>query len=308
MNDLEKKARDHKKKSNGLGWYMAVSPDKGNQKALDRFNNATADGAIGEVAPMGEALEKDTVILYYENLPVEKISEVEPRTYDHPGATNYFRDTVEYEYEVDKNEVVERLADLITSEDYPEYDTSTDEEFWKFIEDNFDSLFDKYEKELLKEFSDYAREDWEEKHQESDWENRNDPYYYESLKESSQKRRYEYNGPVYYDGRKERDNFRMFTMAESPEKAISNILWRIAMGDKQRYYRYDLDNSKLILKELPDVAKEESDVDDEPHICDKCGIRLTDSGECPVCDYGEEDMFGESISPKEAIFRLKNLD
>lgn len=56
------------------------------------------------------------------------------------------------------------------------------------------------------------------------------------------------------------------------------------------------------------TAMGESLVDDEPHICDKCGIRLTDSGECPVCDYGEEDMFGESFSPKEAIFRLKDLD
>lgn len=230
-NELDQRAKKHKKKKEGLGWYMAVNPDKGNQKALDRFNNSTADGGVGEVAPMGEALERDTIILYYENLPVEKISDIEPSTLNYPGATNYFTDTVEYEYKVNKDEVVEALGDLITEEDYPEYDSATDEEFWKFIEDNFESLFDKYEKEILNKFADYAKEDWEEKHQGSDWEKRNDPYYYESL-----------------------------------------------------------------------------DVDDEPHICEKCGIRLTEGGECPVCEYGEEDILEESISPKEAIFRLKDID
>lgn len=231
-NELEKRANKHKKKNKGLGWYIAVNPDKGNPKSMEIFNNSTADGGIGEVTSMGENLKEDKenkITLYYSKLPVERFSNYTPATYWEPGEYSSYMDEVEYEYKVDKSDIEEIISDIITEEDYPEYNTATDEEFWKFISDNFDTLFNKYEKQILDKYEKDAIEEWEDKY-----------YFDESLKES-------------------------------------------------------LDN---------DISIDE--YDDTPHICNKCGYKLNDAGECPICDLGDYTALDEELSISEALFRLKD--
>ena len=310
MNELEKREKEHKKKSKGRGWHMSVNAGDV-EKGIEIFNNSTS---LGGQSTMAESYKEEKVELYYPQLEVERIREIIPATYWEPSEVDTYEDTVEYEYEVDMNEVVEALGELITSEDYDKFDTASDEEFFGFIEDNFDSLFDKYEKEILHHFEDAAREEWEERKQYSDYEDNQGPdpdrWYdeyrdskYESLEEALDKKRYVYEGPIYYDGRRERENTKIYTMAESPSKAISNIIWKLCLGDRQRFYRYDLDNSKLICLEKKEEPKVNPEVDDEPHICAKCGFRLNDAGECPACDLGEEDLY-ESLTTLEALWNL----
>ena len=58
----------------------------------------------------------------------------------------------------------------------------------------------------------------------------------------------------------------------------------------------------IMIKEIP---KEET-----PQIrpkCQRCGYEINDIGDCPVCDYGEDDLL-ESLSDLEALWTLKNLD
>lgn len=188
-NELENRAKKHKKKDKGLGWYMAVNPDKGNPKALEIFNNSTADGGTGEVASMGEDLNED-----------------------------------------------------------------------------------------------------------------------ESVKESLHgKKRYVYDGPVYFDGKIDRTQFKKTTAAESPAKAINNIKWTLCNGNKLWYNRIDLDLDKLICLDN-DVPNDTSmdEYDDTPHICAECGYKLNDAGECPLCDLGDYTALDEEISISEALFRLKD--
>lgn len=43
---------------------------------------------------------------------------------------------------------------------------------------------------------------------------------------------------------------------------------------------------------------EESSDADEPKTCEKCGTRLNDSGTCPYCDHGDEEVLDEANAPK----------
>jgi hypothetical protein len=61
-NELEQRAKKHKKKSKGMGWHMAVNAGDV-EKGIEVFNNATSCNS-GECSSMGEALEDKT--FYYE--------------------------------------------------------------------------------------------------------------------------------------------------------------------------------------------------------------------------------------------------
>lgn len=64
-NELEQRAKKHKKKSKGMGWHMAVNAGDV-EKGIEVFNNATSCSS-GECSAMGEAVEKRT---YYYDGPV----------------------------------------------------------------------------------------------------------------------------------------------------------------------------------------------------------------------------------------------
>ena len=109
----------------------------------------------------------DTVELNYDTLPIE---------YEHGFYTDwvsgpqYSTDDIEIEwaYEVPKDEVKDFLIDYVPGE-------IPDDKVNKYLEDNFDEMFEKYNKQILKYFEPYAIEDAEEKYEYED------PYINEGL-------------------------------------------------------------------------------------------------------------------------------
>ena len=111
---------------------------------------------------------------------------------------------------------------------------------------------------------------------------------------------YYYDGPVYYDGRKILEKSDIYTTAKSLNIAIRNTLFKAAKGDRENLYHYDIVDH--LVREVP---KNET-----PKVrpkCQTCGYELNDIGDCPVCDYGEDDLL-ESLSSLEALWELSNLD
>ena len=93
----------------------------------------------------GESLEKNLDEWYVHTIHYEDIG-----------------DGREYDYEVDHEEVLDYLSEIaIDEEDAPE-DT---EEYLKWVEDNFDELFNKYEYEIEEHFrEDASQEEYDRRH------------------------------------------------------------------------------------------------------------------------------------------------
>lgn len=94
--------------------------------------------------------------------------------------------------------------------------------------------------------------------------------------------KYSYSGPVYQFGKKICNVNNITTKCTSYDKAYSNILYSIKkklnMAPSTKL-EFNKDNIQLVssndeLKELPKY-------------CDTCKARLTDAGDCPICDFGE---------------------
>ena len=111
---------------------------------------------------------------------------------------------------------------------------------------------------------------------------------------------YYYDGPIYYGGNKIASKSNIYTTAKSINIAARNILFKASKGDRENLYQYDIVDH--MIKEIP---KEETPK--VRPICKTCGYELNDIGDCPVCDYGEDDLL-ESLSDLEALWTLKNLD
>lgn len=62
--------------------------------------------------------------------------------------------------------------------------------------------------------------------------------------------------------------------------------------DEARSEWFDIDKSKFKRVFVPkyDATKESLDKDGNHETCDNCGTLLTDAGECPKCDLGDEDV------------------
>lgn len=63
-----------------------------------------------------------------------------------------------------------------------------------------------------------------------------------------------------------------------------------------------------MIKEVESRWEKQKRLDKNPYenTCEECGAQLTDSGDCPVCDYGEEDYFDGSLL--ETIHKLNQLE
>ena len=121
-----------------------------------------------------------------------------------------------------------------------------------------------------------------------------------AMGEAIESNTYYYNGPIYYRGHKIAEKSDIYTTAKSLNVAIRNVLYKASQGDRDNLYQYDIVDQ--LVKEIP---KEET-----PQIrpkCQMCGYEINDIGDCPVCDYGEDDLL-ESLSDLEALWTLKNLD
>lgn len=147
------------------------------------FSNLTRKGklitAINE-AYEGKDAHNEKVTLYYNDLEVQ-VGHGDGSGYYDRRSGCWLPDgddrviEVDYEYDVDKDDVIDHIDYLIYKEDPNFIDKfETDEEYYKYLEDNFDELFDKYEEKILDKFRDAAT-DHAQEHSDFD----------ESLKEAS---------------------------------------------------------------------------------------------------------------------------
>ena len=130
----------------------------------------------------------------------------------------------------------------------------------------------------------------------------------EELEEATAFMRYSYTGPIYHLGNKIAEKSRMFTMAKSFAQAVNNFRYKAANGDIVGHY----DIVDEFIKEIPKATLDTPAIEEKPEIvkCDNCGTQLNPMGECPVCDYGEDDLL-ESIhidSNLDALSQLNRMD
>ena len=94
---------------------------------------------------------------------------------------------------------------------------------------------------------------------------------------------YVYRGPLFRYGRLVDNNLEKETQAVSEDKAYANLLYRLGPGAD-------------ILKQH--LRKVEIDFPQETcyNTCERCGYRLTDGGDCPVCDFGETDLLDDYMA------------
>lgn len=107
-----------------------------------------------------------------------------------------------------------------------------------------------------------------------------------SVSEEVSMHKYSYTGPVYrFDNYFDEVFKPIITSAPSIDKAMSNIIFRL----KQKY---DLKPGTNLTIDKDRIEEIETPSDDniKHDYCPECGYMLTDNGECPICDYGEEDL------------------
>ena len=132
--------------------FIDWGPVESRIEAQDFLNGKQEDWDNDEY--YGESLEKNLDEWYVHTIHYEDIG-----------------DGREYDYEVDHEEVLDYLSEIaIDEEDAPE-DT---EEYLKWVEDNFDELFNKYEYEIEEHFrEDASQEEYDRRH--SSYEQEYDP-------------------------------------------------------------------------------------------------------------------------------------
>ena len=118
----------------------------------------------------------------------------------------------------------------------------------------------------------------------------------ETLKSVTEKHPYEYYGPIYRFGRVVKSDVHLVTWAVSLKKAINNLLFKAA---EEIGYRRDLgaevDIDRSLVREL-ELVEPQEEPEDKRELCPNCGkFELNDSGECPLCDLGDESVLDESI-------------
>ena len=119
----------------------------------------------------------------------------------------------------------------------------------------------------------------------------------EILEKIIERTHYAYIGPIYRFGRKMVDRVELHTFASSERQAYNNLLYQAAdeIGyDRRKGVQLSIDRD-LIFEyepeegEVPDIAR-----------CERCGRRLNDNGECPLCDLGDESVLEELSSDEDS--------
>ncbi len=177
MNELEKRANEHRKRQRGLA-LTYLNTDAGNvEHNVAMFNkmNSPIDAPMnnpisgpfggdvsapaGECAAMGEGLEKPEINpmieLEYEDITVTVYGE--QRDADD---WDEWEVQTDWSYKVDRDDIeVLIFENYLSDEDLPGWDDMHEEQVEKFIKDNFDSLFEKYEEQIKEHYYDDAVED-----------------------------------------------------------------------------------------------------------------------------------------------------
>ena len=147
----------------------------GDEDLLDYFmRNASDDDAVTESIIKEGVNANDTIDLQYKNLEITIYGD--QRDADDWDEYEY---TVEWTYSVDKNDVYQYLFEnCLTDEELPEeflvdtFDPNDDDDwarFSKWLDDNFDTIYAKYEKDILEAWEEDAKNQAEEQYDPDDY-------------------------------------------------------------------------------------------------------------------------------------------
>lgn len=113
------------------------------------------------------------------------------------------------------------------------------------------------------------------------------------MEDADIKERYRYYGPVfrfdrYYGDIEKREA--LYTEATSKKQAINNLTCKAKdMFNIPRNWNLTIDEDSV--RQITNNAEYLLDKEIESnkkHYCDYCKTQLTDAGECPICDLGED--------------------
>lgn len=113
----------------------------------------------------------------------------------------------------------------------------------------------------------------------------------EITEEKDEKTTYFYSGPLYRFDKLFRRNWSSETRAVSLKKAISNFN---AKAKQELGFSYSA-SINIDPKFVSEAEYEPSDLVHD-HVCPNCGRLLNDSGECPLCDLGDESVLDEDVN------------
>lgn len=167
-NELEKRAKQHGKKSKGLSSHCKLNPDAGNvEHNVAMFNHMSSPSggpSTNPCGPMAEGLNEgaELIDLHYDKLKVTIVTRpARPASYyfeyDRDEAQTV-EEYIEYDYTVKKSEVVDFICENMTENDFANIEDASDAELVAFVNEHFDDLYSKYEKMILEYFEDSARE------------------------------------------------------------------------------------------------------------------------------------------------------
>lgn len=112
---------------------------------------------------LDESINDEKIELYYDDLTITDYGEIrDDNWYELPYYPDEREITIEYVYEIDKEYVIDELVDYLLDDESINLEG---DELEKYVYDNFDDLFTKYEDKLLNHFESWAREEAEERYQ-----------------------------------------------------------------------------------------------------------------------------------------------
>ena len=259
-----------------------------------------------------------------------------------------FEGIVSYTYEADRGTVLECLADWFYNDPKcPFSETTDDDTIYRYVETNFDSLFERYEDKIREFFREDAERDAAENY------NINESKSNE-LEQRARKHKKKSKGMGWHmsmnagDVEKGIEVFNSSTstncangdcpMGESLLESDGRGTYyydgpvyyrRRKIAERSNYYTSaptknvaarnilfqaangaeDLYNYDIVDELVRLVKPDKSAYALKPNRekCHRCGYELNDIGGCPVCDYGEDDLL-ESLSDLEAMWKLNSMD
>lgn len=168
----QKEAKKKNKNKHQWGWF--VNPNAGNVEYNNAFFNHVTGADGGDTSALvsaaaggeglGESMKQETVTLHYDDIEVE--GNYGPLDWQTGFPKYEYHETIDYDYEVDKDEVFEELWEMAleTPSKMPEGEGMSEEELEAYIDTNFYELFEKYNKELLERFRERAEEEANDKY------------------------------------------------------------------------------------------------------------------------------------------------
>ena len=168
----QKEAKKKNKNKHQWGWF--VNPNAGNVEYNNAFFNHVTGADGGDTSALvsaaaggeglGESMKQETVTLHYDDIEVE--GNYGPLDWETGFPKYEYHELIDYDYEVDKDEVFEELWEMAfeTPSKLPETEGMSEEEIEAYIDTNFYELFEKHYDELLERFYERAEEEANDKY------------------------------------------------------------------------------------------------------------------------------------------------